>query len=174
VRRIPKLDFNQAIPFYINHRCLTCIDLANELADISIGDGWAREEESEKGWSLLLARSETGEVMVREAAAAGAVHLEEISAEEASNMHSHGFDLKKKGAFIRLKLWKGWGRNVPVYDRQPPQLGLRRKIVEVLVSLQFIICSSRPGRAVFRMLPIKVVGGVFRAARKIWMKRSKE
>ncbi|MFO7915940.1 MAG: Coenzyme F420 hydrogenase/dehydrogenase, beta subunit C-terminal domain [Candidatus Krumholzibacteriales bacterium] len=172
--RIPKLDFNQAIPFYINHRCLTCIDLANELADISVGDGWAREEDSEKGWSIVLARSERGVEIVSAASNAGAIHLEEISMQDAADMHSHGFDLKKRGAFIRLKIWKGWGRAVPEYDREPPPVKTGRKIVELFVSLQFIICSSRPGRAAFRILPLKAAGVVFRALRKLWMKKSKQ
>ena len=172
--RIPKLDFNQAIPFYINHRCLTCIDLASELADISVGDGWAREEDSEKGWSIVLARSERGVEIVSGASSAGAIHLEEISMDDAADMHSHGYDLKKRGAFIRLGLWKGWGRAVPEYDREPSSLKTGRKFVELLVSLQFIMCSSRPGRALFRILPLKAVGSLFRALRKLWMKKSKQ
>lgn len=172
-RRISKLDFNQAIPFYINHRCLTCIDLTNELTDISVGDGWAKESEGEKGWSIVLARSETGDAIVRGAADAGAIHIEEITVEEAAAMHSHAFDLKKKGAFIRLRLWKKWRIAVPGYDRPIPRFTAGRNIAEVFVSLQFILCSSRVGRAIFGVLPLGALGAVFRSIRKIWMKQSK-
>ena len=172
-RSISKLDFNQTIPFYVNHRCLTCIDLTNELSDISVGDGWAKEDESEEGWSVILSRSEEGEKIVREAAEAGFIHIESISLEAAAEMHSHAFDLKKKGAFIRLDLWKSWGRAVPVYDRDPSPQKLSRKIAEVFVSSQFIICSSGVGRALFRLLPLGAVGSFFRCLRKIWMRTSK-
>lgn len=172
-KELSKLDFNQAIPFYINHRCLTCIDLTNELADIAIGDGWAKESEKEKGWSIVLTRSEYGSGLIREAADAGVIHIEEVSIEEATAMHSHAFDLKKKGAFIRLRLWKKWGLAVPVYDRPFPQLKSSRKIAEIFISLQFKICSSRLGRAIFGILPLGAMGLIFRSLRKVWMKRSK-
>ncbi|MDZ7859565.1 MAG: Coenzyme F420 hydrogenase/dehydrogenase, beta subunit C-terminal domain [Candidatus Krumholzibacteriota bacterium] len=172
-KEISKLDFNQTIPFYINHRCLTCIDLTNELSDISVGDGWAKEEAAKEGWSVVLTRSETGDRIVKDAAAAGIIHIEEISAGDAVAMHSHAFDLKKKGAFIRLKLWKKWGIAVPRYDRAFSSQKLSRKIVEVLVSLQFLLCSSRGGRAVFNILPLAAMGKIFRSLRKLWMKISK-
>ena len=172
-RSISKLDFNQTIPFYVNRRCLTCIDLTNELSDISVGDGWAKEDESEEGWSVILTRSEEGERIVREAAEAGFIHIEGISLDEAAGMHSHAFDLKKKGAFIRLNLWKSWGRAVPVYDRIPPPQKLSRKITELFVSSQFIICTSVIGRALFNLMPLGVTGSFFRHLRKIWMRRSK-
>ncbi|HER44124.1 MAG TPA: 4Fe-4S dicluster domain-containing protein [Candidatus Eisenbacteria bacterium] len=172
-RSISKLDFNQTIPFYANHRCLTCIDLTNELSDISIGDGWAKEEASQEGWSIVLARTEEGERTVRDAAAAGHIHIEGITLGEAAGMHSHAFDLKKKGAFIRIALWKSWGRAVPSYDREPPPQKLSRRIAELFVASQFIVCSSGAGRSVFKRLPLGATGAAFRFLRKIWMRRSK-
>ncbi len=172
-RSIPKHDFNQVIPFYINHRCLTCIDLTNELADISIGDGWAKEGESSEGWSLILTRSKLGESIVRRAAAEEAIELEEISRDEAVAMHSHAFDLKKIGAPIRLDLWKKLGKAVPGYKTVYPSRKFSRKMIEFLVSLQFIICSSPPGRALFRILPLGSVGLFFRFIRKLWIRISK-
>jgi coenzyme F420 hydrogenase subunit beta len=172
-KEISKLDFNQAIPFYINHRCLTCIDLTNELSDISIGDGWAKEDKGDEGWSIVLTRSERGTRLITEAADRGIINIEEISMEEAAAMHSHAFDLKKKGAFIRLELWKKWGLAVPSYDRTSPDLGISRKIAEFFISLQFKLCSSRFGRMIFRILPLGATGGFFRLLRKVWMKRSR-
>lgn len=169
VRMISKLDFNQVIPFYVNRRCLFCIDLTNELADLSVGDGWAKEENGGDGWSVVLERTQRGAGILERAAASGAVHLEEIDLEDARRMHSHAFDLKKRGAFLRLGLWRRWGFTVPRYDRAAPAVKAGRKAAEIIVSLQFLLSSSRAGRAVFGILPVRLIGAVFRGLRKVWI-----
>lgn len=173
IRRISKLEFNQAIPFYVNRRCLFCIDLTNELAEISVGDGWAKEGADEDGWSLVLARSERGREIIERAAESGSIRLEEIGIGEAAAMHSHAFDLKKTGSFLRLGLWKSWGFSVPSYDRGSSAVKWSRRLAERIVSLQFLLCSSPPGRLLFRSLPAGVLGPFFRWLRRIWMERSR-
>lgn len=173
-RSISKFDFNQLIPFYINHRCLTCVDLTNELADISIGDGWAKEGDWQGGWSLILTRSELGEEIVKRAAGDGVIELEPVSREEAVAMHSHGFDLKKIGAPIRLNLWRKFGRAVPEYRTEYPPSRFYRRIAEVFISVQFIACSSEAGRMMLRILPLKALGSFFRFLRRFWIKISKK
>lgn len=168
-KSISKLEFNQVIPFYVNRRCLFCIDLTNELADISVGDGWAKEGTGDEGWAVLLARTPLGEAIVENAGRAGILHLEAISEEEAARMHAHAFDLKKTGAFLRLSLWKQWGRPVPRYDLPAPAVGVGRRLVEHLVSAQFVLCGSAAGRALFRAAPRRLLGAFFRWARKGWM-----
>ncbi len=169
VRSISKLDFNQTIPFYVNHRCLTCIDLTNELADVSVGDGWAKDWSTAGGWSVILTRSEAGEEILERARGSGMLYIEDITIEQAEQMHSHAFDLKKAGAFIRLGLWKKWGYPVPRYDRESPTATRGRKLTELIVSMQFIILSSRPGRLVFGILPAGALGAFFRGLRKMWI-----
>ncbi len=170
VRSVQKLHFNQAIPFYVNRRCLFCVDLAAELADISVGDGWMREKRDEEGWSVVLVRSERGEGAFREALASGAVAAREISLEEVFRMHAHAFDLKKRGAFIRLGLWRRFGCAVPRYDRPVPRASFARRLAEVVVSAQFALASSRPGRILFAAMPLGATGGIFARARTVWMR----
>ena len=170
VRSISKLDFNQVIPFYINRRCLFCIDLANELADLSVGDGWAKEGAGGDGWSIVLVRTETGERLFERAVRSGVVQAERISIEEAERMHSHAFDLKKTGSFLRLRLWRGWGCAVPKYDRPGPRAKVGRRAFELVLSLQFAVASSWAGRAVFRVLPVRALGAFFRFLRTRWMR----
>jgi len=169
VRSISKLDFNQVIPFYVNRRCLFCVDLTSELADISVGDGWAKEG-SDSGWSVVLARTEYGERIFNRAVAEGSIVAERITIGDAERMHSHAFDLKKTGAFLRLGLWSGWGCAVPRYDRSTPRAGLGRRMLEVPVSLQFALASSRVGRALFAALPARPAGRLFRLLRTLWMR----
>jgi len=172
-KRISKLEFNQTIPFFINRRCLLCIDLTNELSDISVGDGWAKEGSSSGGWSIIITRTEEGERIVKEAESESAVVLEKISSEEAEAMHSHAFDLKKTGAFIRLKQWKYFGFQVPVYDRRVHSPRFLRKLIEFFISIEFLVASSTFGRLIFKVLPLGLTGNFFRKLRSLWIKRSK-
>ncbi len=170
-RSVPKLHFNQAIPFYVNRRCLFCVDLASELADLSVGDGWMKEGIG-GGWSVVLLRSEAGERAFREAIASNAVAAEEISVEDAARMHAHAFDLKKHGAFLRLGLWRRFGCAVPLYDRPAPREPAGRRAAEIFVSAQFALASSRCGRLLFAALPLGATGRLFAAIRSLWMRRA--
>jgi coenzyme F420 hydrogenase subunit beta len=169
-RSISKLDFNQVIPFYINRRCLFCVDLTNELADISVGDGWAKEGSGGEGWSVVLVRTEAGARVFENARRAGVVEAEPIALDAAERMHSHAFDLKKTGSFLRLRLWGGWGCAVPRYDRPGPRVSAARRLFEIALSLQFAASSSPAGRAAFRALPARALGRFFRMLRKRWMR----
>jgi hypothetical protein len=170
VRSISKLDFNQVIPFYINRRCLFCIDLTNELADLSVGDGWAKEGSGGDGWSIVLVRTKAGERMFDRAVRSGILEAEPISVEAAERMHSHAFDLKKTGSYLRLRLWRGWGCAVPKYDRPGPRVRVGRRVFEFVLSLQFAVASSWAGRAIFRVLPVRALGAFFRLLRTRWMR----
>jgi coenzyme F420 hydrogenase subunit beta len=174
LRSIPKHEFNQVIPFYINKRCLFCIDLTNELTDLSVGDGWAREGSREGGYSIVLTRTERGEQLLRQAADDGVVHLEQINIEAAERMHAHAFDLKKVGAFLRMASWRRIGYAVPSYDRPVPEVGAGRRVGEFFVSLQFIACSSWIGRCAMRMLPVGALGRFFRFLRTTWIRLSQK
>jgi coenzyme F420 hydrogenase subunit beta len=169
-RSISKLDFNQVIPFYINRRCLFCVDLTNELADLSVGDGWAKEESGGEGWSIVLVRTEAGARVFDRARRDGVIEAEPIGLEAAERMHSHAFDLKKTGSFLRLRLWRRWGCAVPRYDRPGPRAGAARRLFEVALSLQFAGASSRAGRAVFGLFPAQALGRFFRLVRRRWMR----
>jgi coenzyme F420 hydrogenase subunit beta len=169
VRSISKFDFNQVIPFYINRRCLFCVDLTNELSDISVGDGWAKEGSAD-GWSVVLIRSETGQRLFDHAVRSGVIEAEPITVEAAERMHPYPFDLKKTGSFLRLGLWRRWGCAVPRYDRPGPRATAGRRLFEILLSLQFAIASTGAARAVFGVLPARALGGFFRLLRKRWMR----
>jgi coenzyme F420 hydrogenase subunit beta len=59
-------------------RCHLCPDGTSEFADVACGDPWYRPiEDDEPGRSLVIVRTETGRRLVRDAMAAGYVHLEE-------------------------------------------------------------------------------------------------
>jgi len=58
-------------------RCYICPDHIGEFADIAIGDPWYREVQSEQGRSMIVVRTERGRQIVKAAADAGYLVLEE-------------------------------------------------------------------------------------------------
>ncbi len=166
---VSKLDFNQAIPFFINRRCLFCTDLTNELSDISVGDGWSKEGKGRGGWSVVIARTAEGERIVEEAIGEGSIVAQETGLEELVPMHSHAFDLKKPGAWTRIGSWKRLGFKVPEYTGQPVKAGPGRRFLEFFISTQFLVLGSVAGRAAFRVIPSRALGPFFRWLRKTWM-----
>ena len=159
-------SFNQVIPFYINRRCLFCVDLANELADLSVGDGWAKEESGGMDGRYVLTRTETGDRVFERAVRSGVIEAEPITVEAAERMHSLAFDLKKTGSFLRLGLWRGWGCAVPRYDRTGPRATAGRQLFELVLSLQFAAASSWAGASRFSSASRARARRLFQASEK--------
>ena len=64
---------------YECHRCLLCYDQMNSCADIVCGDPWGiAGKDSPEGHTVILARTEKGLQLLRDAAAAGVLVLEEL------------------------------------------------------------------------------------------------
>ena len=73
-------------------RCKICPDAIGELADVACPDGWIMRDgkpihEEAPGENIFVARTEKGEALVREAAAAGAIELAPIAYDEFASMH---------------------------------------------------------------------------------------
>jgi len=73
-------------------RCLLCIDITCQLADVSFADPWLPEilEKERVGKTLIVSRSELGDRMLREAASHGRIQLSEIrplNVLRAGNIH---------------------------------------------------------------------------------------
>lgn len=63
---------------YTQFRCRLCPDSTGEFADVSCGDPWYREiQPDEKGWSLIVVRTEKGRRIVQEARKAGYLELQD-------------------------------------------------------------------------------------------------
>jgi coenzyme F420 hydrogenase subunit beta len=76
----------------IQFRCKICPDAIGELADVSCPDGWVMRDgkpihEEAPGVNVLVARTERGERLVSEAAAAGAIELAPFAISEFEAMH---------------------------------------------------------------------------------------
>lgn len=174
ILRAEKFYYNYLIPFYITRSTLFSVDFTNELTDISVGDAWhPRFEAQRQGFSVVVARTRQGQALLNRMQQQGVVHLEETPLDEALSMHGHMLDFKKRGAFIRMDWQAALGKRVPNYGYRPKHIPLSRKMVEVVISLIFAVCGTRPARRVVEYIPIGLLGPVFNTLRKSWKSASK-
>ncbi|NMB70564.1 MAG: hypothetical protein GYA22_00245 [Bacteroidales bacterium] len=171
VIQLKKFHANYLIPFHICKSSLYCIDFTNEFTDLSGGDAWAPAyEERGKGFSLIITRSFPGDAIFREMVEKNEISFIPLSPEEAIRMHSHGYDFKKRGAFIRIQFRKWTGCKVPEYGLHSGRFPVLRWIMEAVISFLFFILSSRSARWLSEKIPPESLGRVFEAARTFWKK----
>ncbi|PIR52683.1 coenzyme F420 hydrogenase, partial [Candidatus Peregrinibacteria bacterium CG10_big_fil_rev_8_21_14_0_10_49_10] len=119
VLRAEKFYYNYLIPFFITQSSLQLVDFTNELTDISVGDAWSPTfEDMRGGFSVVLARSPKAVDLLKAMQAQGHLTLQNISLEEALDMHGHMLDFKKRGSFIR----NGWRKVQPDYGYRPAHI----------------------------------------------------
>ena len=171
---IKKFYANYLIPFYIMRRCLLCTDLTNEFADLSVGDGWAPVyKERGKGWSVILGRTPLGASLLHEMESEKHIELYPISEDAAANMHSHGLDLKKRGAFLRIKFRKWQKSPVPSFGYTLENASFFRHVEELAQVLVFWVCSWKFSRWLVNFIPLRLIGGLFQLLRTIWMRNTR-
>lgn len=171
VIELKKFHANYLIPFHILKNSLLCTDLANEFTDVSGGDAWApKYEERGKGFSLIMTRTPKGDQLIQEMIKDGWIKFNPISEDEAITMHSHGYDLKKRGAFIRIKFRKWFGKSVPDYGYKLNGFPLSRYVMEIMISILFLILGTAPARWLIEKFPPVFIGNIFEKARTSWKK----
>ncbi len=169
VIELKKFHANYLIPFHILRNSLYCTDLTNEFTDISGGDAWAPVyEERGKGFSMVISRSKKGDALLQEMVDDGWLSFDQISEQEAITMHSHGYDFKKRGGFIRIKFRKWLGKSIPDYGYEVKGFTFSRYLMEVVISSLFILMSTRFARWIIEQFSPKFVGGIFEKTRTIW------
>jgi coenzyme F420 hydrogenase subunit beta len=147
-RFIPKHLYGYVNLAYSPRRCLTCPDLTNELADLSVGDCWL--EQYSGGWSTVICRSVRGERLLKAAEQAGVLSVEDISREDLLRSHGHLLAYKKEGYFVRQK-WL----SLPLrYKLLRPEISARRQLGQSVLLLLILGLGSRPARAVLRRVPL--------------------
>jgi len=169
--QLPKFHANYLIPFHIMTNSLLCTDLSNEFTDISGGDAWAPVyEERGKGFSLVIARTEQGQLILENMQKEGLISLNPISINEAITMHSHGYDLKKRGTFIRFRFRKMLGLPNPYYGYEIKGFPASRYLMEFAIDALFILLGTAPARWIVAQISPTFVGRVFEKTRNVWKK----
>jgi len=171
---LKKFHANYLIPFHVLQNSLYCTDFTNEFTDISGGDAWAPVyEERGKGFSMIISRTPQGQQIIDEMRSEGLLEANPITEEEAITMHSHGYDFKKRGGFIRIKFRKLTGKNIPDYGYQLSGFQMSRYLMEVVISAMFLILRSGLARWTVEQFSPKFIGGIFEKARDLWKKSTK-
>lgn len=174
VLQLKKFHANYLIPFHIVKNSLICTDLTNEFTDVSGGDAWAPAyEERGKGFSMVIVRSEKGDSLVSRMIAEGFLELNPITLEESIVMHSHGYDLKKRGAFIRMHFMRLLGKSVPDYGYEIKGFGFPRYLMEAMIDLLFLVLGTPAARWMVEQFSPEFIGRVFERSRNIWKKSTK-
>lgn len=167
--QLPKFHANYLIPFHIVKNSLLCTDLSNEFTDISGGDAWAPiYEERGKGFSMAIARSLKGQEILDKMCAEGILQLNQIDENQAITMHSHGYDLKKRGSFIRIRFRKMLRLPVPDFGYQVTGFSFTRYLMEILIDCMFLVLGTRIMRKIVEQIPPSFTGKIFERTRNIW------
>ncbi len=175
VIELKKFHANYLIPFHVLQNSLYCTDFTNEFTDISGGDAWAPVyEERGKGFSMIISRTPQGQQIINEMKAAGLLDANVITEEEAITMHSHGYDFKKRGSFIRIKFRKWVGKSVPDYGYKIGGFKTSRYFMELIISSMFILMGTRLARWTVEQFSPKFIGNIFEKARDFWKKSTKQ
>jgi coenzyme F420 hydrogenase subunit beta len=171
VLQLKKFHANYLIPFHIVKNSLICTDLTNEFTDVSGGDAWAPVyEERGKGFSIIISRSDKGDDILNRMLNEGTIKMEPISAQTAIEMHSHGYDFKKRGGFIRIHFRRMLGKEVPDFGYELKGFGFSRYLMEFVISSLFILMGTKVARWTVEKIPPSIIGGIFERTRKIWKK----
>lgn len=80
---VPNAYRHKIKPVYECHRCLACFDQMNSGADLVCGDPWGLDgRDGKDGCTAVLARTEKGLRLLKDAQSAGVIVLEPLPAEE--------------------------------------------------------------------------------------------
>lgn len=129
---------------YRPFRCYLCPDCTSEFADISCGDPWYREKkEDEKGFSLVLVRTEKGREIIRGAIDAGYLSLKKVNPKTLKDSQKN-LILKRGAIWGRLFTMKAFGIPVPHFRGFPLfinwlTLPIREKLKSILGTARRII-----------------------------------
>ena len=174
VVKTKKVYYNFLIPFFVTQTSLQSMDMANEFADLAVGDAWSPVFESQGGGhAIVVTRNEKMESVISEMSELGLLKLDEEDPLKASEMHGHMLDFKKRGGFLRNRWRQITGRRAPDYGYQPESVPLIRVLVEIVISTIFAIGRTSLARGFVSRIPESIIGPLFNRLRLGWKSLSK-
>jgi coenzyme F420 hydrogenase subunit beta len=144
-------DPSQGWKYDIQFRCKICPDAIGELADVSCPDSWVMKDgkpihEEAPGVNVLVARTERGERLVAEAAAAGAIELAPFTVTQLDAMHGDHLPRKLENP-ARVAALRVMGEPTPFFSRFRPwrmigRAGLRRSFRALMETKRRILVGA--------------------------------
>lgn len=114
-------SWGKILSHHVQHRCKICADGAGAAADIVCADAWETDDrgyplfEEQDGISLVVARTDLGERVIRDAENAGALTLREFEVDDLTAIQ-RGQVWRRRGLLPRLAALKLLGKPVPHYE----------------------------------------------------------
>ena len=172
--RTPKVYYNFLIPFFITQNSLTSMDFANEFADLSVGDAWSPIFETlGGGHSVVVTRNKEMESIIEDMCNRGLLELKVEDVLKATDMHGHMLDFKKRGGWIRNNWRRAFGKSSPDYGYRPKKIPVSRYVVEIIISLIFMVGRLKLSRWLVTKIPESIIGPIFNFLRLNWKKLSR-
>lgn len=174
VIRSKKVYYNYLIPFFITPSSLQGMDFTNEFCDISVGDAWSPKYESVgQGVSVIITRTDEMEKIITEMIQSNSIHAEIIDPTQASEMHGHMIDFKKRGSYIRNRWREISGKRAPDFGLRPQNIPISRILFEMCLMLVFALGSLKISKKILEHIPESMIGPIFNHLRLFWKSMSK-
>lgn len=172
--RSKKVYYNFLIPFYVTRASLQSMDFANEFTDLSVGDAWSPKFEAlGQGFSVVASRTTLMTEIIMEMLDQKILNLELVDVLEASGMHGHMIDFKKRGGWLRNEWRRRIGMAAPDFGLHPIGTTRSRVLVEIVISSIFMICRTNLARWIMEQIPEQILGPLFNYLRLVWKNASK-
>jgi hypothetical protein len=167
--------------FHSPTRCRLCIDAMAEYADISIGDpwikGWEAEGQLRRGYNFMVARTERGLNILRDAQREGAIVLEPFPFEMILRSHQPMVHFKRMRGFCGGERRRKRGLPFPDYGFEKVFTPREKLTESIRAASYFAADRPRLRRALFRALLSRpgrlFVGALFfrrRVLQALWEK----
>lgn len=140
--------------FFVPTACLLCCDLTNELADISFGDAWLPElKGAQRGYSLVITRSDKGEELLQDAQREGKIRLKKIERTDILKSHKLGLLFKKRTYYPRCAMVDRPTKNRTHNVIIPQQSGFPYFLLAFLALLNAQVSSHRIFSSMIEKIP---------------------
>ena len=111
--------------YFKANACDFCDDVTTELADISLGDAWLPEYQSDdRGNNVIVTRSKTADELIRKGISNGDLSVEKLPFDRFLRSQRGSFNHRHSGLKYRINLAKRKGQPVPPkrHDNIPAKL----------------------------------------------------
>jgi coenzyme F420-reducing hydrogenase beta subunit len=129
---------------YFKHQaCDYCDDVLGETADVTFGDAWLPQyTDDHRGANVVVVRRPDLRRVLQEAAAAGEVHLEDLSAEDVARSQDAGLRHRRAGLAYRLARTDAAGSWRPPKRVRPRRMHLSKRQREIFALRVRLVVAS--------------------------------